>query len=39
VRCEPTEEEREELELNTKKKKFVQEVKEAERSSLIFKSN
>jgi hypothetical protein len=39
VRNEPTEQEKEELELASKKKKFVQEVREAERSSLIFKSN
>ncbi len=39
VRCEPSEEENEEMELTSKKKKFVQEMKEAERSSLIFKSN
>ncbi len=39
VRCEPSEEEKEEMELASRKKKFVQEVKEAERSSLIFKAN
>jgi len=39
VRSEPTEEEKEEQEMINKKKKFVQEVKEAERSSLIFKAN
>jgi hypothetical protein len=39
VRCEPTAEEKEEMELAAKKKKFVQEVKEAERSCLIFKAN
>ena len=39
VRREPSEEEKEEMELASRKKKFVQEVKEAERSSLIFKAN
>ena len=41
VRCEPSEEEKEEMEMElaSKKKKFVQEVKEAERSTLIFKTN
>jgi hypothetical protein len=39
VRAEPTEQEKEELEMTSKRKKFVQEVKEAERSSLIFKAN
>jgi hypothetical protein len=39
VRTEPTEQEKEEQEMVGKRKKFVQEVKEAERSSLIFKAN
>jgi hypothetical protein len=39
TRCEPTEQEKKEMELNNKKKKFVQGVKEAEQSSLILKAN
>jgi hypothetical protein len=39
VRNEPTEQEKVEMEIANKRKKFVLEVKEAERSSLIFKAN
>jgi len=39
VRVEPSEQEKEEAEEAARRKKFVQEVKEAERSSLIFKAN